>query len=82
MIRFSGRKVLITRPCSKENVPKIMHNKFSLKLNSTVLRDFPPYLTIVSWMTIVLTIMIKKRGLLKKFSKTFASVCFNFLALI
>lgn len=58
------------------------HNKFSLKLNSTVLSDFPPYLTIVNWMTIVATKIIKNNGLLKKFSKTFASVCFNFLALI
>lgn len=66
----------------REVEPRIKHSKFSLKLSSTVLRDLPPYLTMVSWMIIVETTMIKNNLLLKKFSKTLTSSGFNFLALI
>lgn len=82
MIKFSGSKSLIKSPESNENVPKIRHNKFYLKLSSTVFKDFPPYLTIVNWITIVPTMMIKKSGLFKKFSNTLTSLCLSFLALI
>ena len=81
-MRFSGKNVLTNKPAINEKVPKIMQSKFSLKLSSTVFIDFPPYLTMVNWMMIVATKMIKNNGLFKKFSKTLASLCLSFLALI
>ena len=81
-IKFSGKKVLMRRPAISEKVPNMMQRRFSLKLSSTVLRDFPPYLTMVNWITMVLTRMMRKSGLFKKFSKTLASLCLSFLALI
>ena len=70
------------RPESIELDPNIRQRRFSLKLSSTVLRDFPPYLTMVSWMMMVETTMIKKSLLLKKFSKMLYSSDFNLRALI
>lgn len=61
---------MIIKPDNKEKVPKIIQNKFSAKLNSTVLSDFPPYLTMVNCIIIVPTMIIKNIGLLKKFSNT------------
>jgi hypothetical protein len=82
MIRFSGRIVFINSPPIKDKLPNNMQSKFYLKLSSTVFIDFPPYFIIVNWMKIVLSKITKKSGLLRKFSKTFTSACFNFLALI
>lgn len=82
MINVYGRKIFTIRPANNENVPKIMQNKFSAKASSTVFRDLPPYFTMVNWMMMVPTRMIKNMGLLKKFSNTFTSLCFSFLALI
>ena len=71
-----------SRPDNIELDPNKRHKRFSLKLSSTVLRDFPPYLTMVNWMIMVLTRMIKKSLLLKKSSKTLYSWALSFLALI
>jgi len=58
------------RQVRREVEPRIRQSRFSLKLSSTVWRDFPPYLTMVSWMMMVDTKMIRNNLLLKKFSKT------------
>ena len=71
-----------SKPESKELDPRSKQRRFSLKLSSTVLRDLPPYLTMVSWMMIVQTKITKKSLLLKKLSKTLYSSDLSFLALI
>lgn len=60
----------MNNPDSNDTDPNNKQSTFSLKLSSTVFIDFPPYFIIVNWMMIVLTIMIKNIGLLKKFSNT------------
>ena len=82
MIKLAGKANLMNNPEIKELDPNTKQSKFSLKVNSTVFIDLPPYLTIVSWMMMVLMTMIKNIGLLKKFSKTFVSSGLSFLALI
>ena len=72
----------MANPDHSERVPRMMQNKFSAKESSTVFMDFPPYFTMVSWMTIVPTTMIKNMGLLKKFSNTFNSLGLSLRALI
>ena len=74
--------VLVNKPYTKDDEPNTKHNKFSLKVNSTVFIDFPPYLIIVNWMMIVAIRITKNNGLLKKCSNTLASLIFSFLALI
>jgi len=46
--KLAGRMILKARAERREMDPSIRQRRFSLKLNSTVLRDSPPYLTIVS----------------------------------
>ena len=82
MIKWWGRITFRSRPESIELEPSRRHRRFSLKLSSTVLRDFPPYLTMVNWMMMVLTRMLRKSLLLKKSSKTLYSWALSFLALI
>lgn len=62
--------------------PKSKHSRFYLKLSSTVFSDYPPYLTMVSWMMMVHTTITKNSLLLKKLSKTLYSSALSFLALI
>lgn len=57
----------MNNPLKMELDPNNRHNIFSENESSTVFIDFPPYFTIVSWIMIVPTIIIKKSGLLKKF---------------
>lgn len=67
MIKFYGNNAFMNNPLINEVDPSNKHSKFSENESSTVFIDFPPYFTIVNWMRIVPTKMIKKRGLLKKF---------------
>jgi hypothetical protein len=73
---------LKARAVSIEVDPRRRQRRFSLKLSSTVWRDFPPYLTMVSWMMMVATTITRKSLLLKKCSKTLYSLFFNLRALI
>ncbi len=79
---LSGKIVFVNRPYTNDDEPNTKHNKFSLKVSSTVFIDFPPYLTIVNWMIIVAIKITKNNGLLKKCSNTLTSLIFSFLALI
>jgi hypothetical protein len=58
-------------PANNESDPNNKHKIFYSKVNSTVLRDLPPNLTIESWIIIVKMRITTNRGLLKKFLKTF-----------
>ena len=82
IIKFSGRITLNARQDNIDVDPRSRHSTFYLKLSSTVCRDFPPYLTIVSWMIMVATTITKNNLLLKKFSNTLYSWFFSFLAFI
>lgn len=82
MIKLAGKITLINNPEMIEDEPNKRQKRFSLKESSTVFIDLPPYLTIVNWMMMVAMRITKKRGLLKKCSKTLVSSGFNFLALI
>lgn len=82
IIKLYGKANLINNPDNKDDEPKIIHKRFSLNESSTVFIDSPPYLTIVNWIIIVAIMMIKKSGLLKKFSKTLDYSGLSFLALI
>lgn len=72
----------MNKPDNKDDEPNTKHNKFSWKVSSTVFIDFPPYLIIVNWIRTVAIKITRKRGLLKKCSKTLAYSGFNFLAFI
>lgn len=82
IIKLWGRISFINSPDKRVEDPNKIHKRFSWKDNSTVFIDYPPYFTIVNWMIIVAMIMIKKRGLLKKCSKTLVSSGLSFLAFI
>jgi len=64
----------------REPIP--IQSKCSLGVKGTVFKDYPPNWTQPYWMIRVATIMIKNKGLLKKFLKTLISELLSFLALI
>ena len=71
----------MNNPDTNDTAPIDKQRIFSLKLSLAVFIDFPPYSIMINWMRIVLAMMIKNIGLLKKFLNMLIYVRFSFLAL-